>query len=109
MNRDFQIRFTAVLLTLLTVAAVTLAWINFQKERDFEAPDDGIWWVEHTVSGRTALMADRVEQASPGDKAGIRPGDIVVAVNERDIHSIAELSRAMYRVGAWSKANYSLE
>ncbi len=33
MNRDFQIRFTAGLLILLTTAAVVLAWINFQKER----------------------------------------------------------------------------
>ena len=32
MNRDFQIRFTAGLLILLTTAAVVLAWINFQKE-----------------------------------------------------------------------------
>ena len=46
MNREFQIRFTAGLLILLTTAAVVLAWINFQKERDFQIPSDGVWWVE---------------------------------------------------------------
>src|SRR5689334_3982060 len=109
MTKDFQNRFSAVLLALITLAAGTFAWINFQKERDFEPPDDGIWWVEHATNGRTALTADRVEIASPGEKAGIRPGDVIVGVNEREIHTIAELTRVMYRVGAWSKANYSLE
>src|SRR5271166_3275164 len=33
MNKDFQIRFTAIVLALLTLAAVILAWINFQKDR----------------------------------------------------------------------------
>ena len=46
MNRDFQIRFTAGLLILLTTAAVILAWINFQKEADFQIPSDGVWWME---------------------------------------------------------------
>src|SRR5437868_6548056 len=62
MNRDFQIRFTAVLLTLLTVAAVTLAWINFQKEQSFQVPNDGVSWNEK--SGK--LVAERVDPEGPG-------------------------------------------
>ena len=58
MNREFQIRFTAGLLILLTTAAVVLAWINFQKERDFQIPWDGVWWMEQANDG---LVADRVE------------------------------------------------
>jgi len=38
MNRDFQIRFTAILLAIVTAAAATLAWINFQKESEFQIP-----------------------------------------------------------------------
>jgi len=38
MNREFQLRFTAGLLILLTTAAVVLAWINFQKEPEFQIP-----------------------------------------------------------------------
>jgi PAS domain S-box-containing protein len=109
MTKDFQNRFTAVLLALVTVAAGTFAWINFQKERAFEAPDDGIWWVEHNLRGHNALVADKVEATGPGERAGIRPGDVVVAVNDHDVRNIADLARAIYRVGAWSKANYSLE
>ena len=39
MNRENQIRFVAVLLFLLTVAAVVFAGFNFQKERGFAVPD----------------------------------------------------------------------
>ncbi len=82
MNREFQIRFTAGLLILLTTAAVVLAWINFQKERDFQIPSDGVWWVEQNSGG---LVADRVEPNGPGDKAGIRVGDQLTAINDREV------------------------
>ena len=104
MNRDLQNRFTAVLLFLLTTAAIALAWINLQKERDFQVPYDGIWWVEHSEM----LTAERVDAGGPGNKAGIKPGDQLVAVGEHAVKDVAELDRQVYRIGAWSKATYSL-
>src|SRR3981081_4848496 len=71
MNRESQARFVAVLLFLLTVAAVVFAGFNFQKEREFAVPDDGVWWVEH--GGK--LVADGVESSGPGAKSGIKIGD----------------------------------
>jgi two-component system, NtrC family, sensor kinase len=107
MNRDFQIRFTAGLLILLTTAAVILAWINFQKESEFQIPSDGVWWVEQAgESGE--LVANRVEPGGPGDKAGIRAGDQLTAINQHDIKDTTGRIRQIYRVGAWSKATYSL-
>jgi len=58
MNRDFQIRFTAILLALLTTAAVVYAGYNFSAERQFQVPNDGVWWVEH--QGRLALIESRM-------------------------------------------------
>jgi PAS domain S-box-containing protein len=104
MNRDFQNRFAAVLLFLLTTAAIVLGWINLQKEREYQVPYDGVWWVEHAGT----LRADRVDADGPGFKAGIKPGDQVVAIATHDIKSTADLERQVYRVGAWSKATYSL-
>ena len=104
MNRDFQIRFTAVLLALLTVSAAYLAWVNFQKEREYAVPNDGIFWMEHGGS----LMADKVEPMGPGDKSGIRPGDRLTAINQQTVPDMASLAREMYRVGPWSKATYSV-
>src|ERR1039457_4766963 len=104
MNRESQARFVAVLLFLLTVAAVVFAGFNFQKERDSAVPDDGVWWVEH--DGR--LVADRVDPAGPGAKAGIKPEDQLVSVNGQEIKSTPGLVRQLYNTGVWSKATYSL-
>src|SRR5207244_5367448 len=104
MNRYFQLRFTAGLLILLTTAAVVLAWINFQKEPEFQIPYDGVSWMEHNGS----LFADRVEASGPGARAGIKQGDQLVAVNEHEVKAAPGLIRQLYRVGPWSKATYSL-
>jgi two-component system NtrC family sensor kinase len=104
MNRESQVRSVAVLLFLLTVAAVVFAGFNFQKESSFSGPDDGISWVED--GGR--LMADRVEPNGPGEKSGIKPGDQLTAVNDQEVKDMAGLERQIYRAGVWSKATYSL-
>ena len=104
MNRESQARFVAVVLFLLTVAAVVFAGFNFQAEQKFAVPYDGVWWVEH--GGH--LVAERVEPNGPGVKAGIKPGDQLVSVNGQDLRSMPGLERELYRAGVWSKATYSL-
>src|SRR5438128_2816702 len=104
MNKEFQARFTALLLGLFTVAAAVLFWINFQKEREFQVPYDGVWWVE---SG-ARLVADRVDPDGPGARAGIKRGDQVVAVNKIEVKNTPGVVRQLYQAGVWSKATYSL-
>ena len=104
MNRESQARFVAVLLFLLTVTAVVFAGFNFEKEREYAVPDDGVWWVEHNGH----LFADRVDPNGPGAKAGIKPEDQLVAVNGQDIHGTPGLERQLYQTGVWSKATYTL-
>src|SRR5579863_5323476 len=104
MNRESQARFVAVLLFLLTVAAVLYAGFNFQTERKVTAPDDGVEWVEH--DGR--LVADSVQAEGPGAKAGIKPGDQLVSVDGQNVDNTAGLERQLYRTGIYSKAAYSL-
>src|SRR3984885_7625704 len=104
MNRESQARFVAILLFLLTVAAVVFAGFNFQKEHDSAVPDDGVWWIEH--NGR--LVADRVDPNGPGAKAGIKTNDQLVSVNGQEIKSTPGLVRQLYNTGVWAKATYSL-
>src|SRR4029077_6086643 len=49
-----------------------------------------------------------VEPNGPGDKAGIRVGDRLTAIDEREVTDTPTRMRHAYRVGAWSKATYSL-
>jgi two-component system NtrC family sensor kinase len=104
MNRESQVRSVAVLLFLLTVAAVVFASFNFNAEWKFLVPDDGVWWVEH--GGR--LTADRVDPSGPGAKSGIKPGDQLVSINGQEVQNMSGLERQLYRNGVWSKAAYSL-
>jgi PAS domain S-box-containing protein len=104
MNRESQTRFIAIVLLLLTVAAVVFAGLNFQSERKVTAPDDGVKWVEQ---GGT-LVADDVDPDGPGAKSGIKPGDQLVGVNGQPIKNTSGLERQLYRSGAWQKATYSL-
>ena len=104
MNRESQVRSVAVLLFLLTVAAVVFAGFNFRKENEFSAPDDGVSWFENAGS----LTADRVEPNGPAAKSGIKSGDRLTAVNGQAVRDMADLEREIYRTGVWSKATYSL-
>ena len=104
MNRESQARFVAVLLSLLTVAAIVFAAFNFEKERTSAVPDDGVWWVEH--DGR--LVADRVDPHGPGAQWGIKPNDQLISINGREIKNTPGLERQLYATGVWHSASYSL-
>ena len=104
MNRESQVRSVAVLLFLLTVAAVVFAGFNVNSEWKFLVPDDGVWWVEQ--GGH--LTADRVDANGPGARSGIKPGDQLVSINDQDVQNMSRLERQLYRTGIWSKATYSL-
>jgi len=105
MPKDLQNRFFAVILALISVAAVVFAWINFQKSSDFPTPTDGVWWTEDG----SHLRAQRVDPDSPGEKAGVKKGDLLLSVDGHGITNVGSLERQLYRVGIWSKATYSLQ
>jgi len=104
MNRESQARSVAMLLFLLTVAAVVFAGFNFAKERQMAFPDDGVWWVER--DGK--LIANRVDPRGMGAQAGIKPNDQLVSVNGQDVKSTPGLERQLYATGVYRTATYSL-
>ncbi len=104
MNRELQAGFTAIVLGLLTVAAVVFSGYNYKVENQYPIPYDGVWWLER--SGR--LVADQLDPNGPAARAGIRSGDAVVSLNGRKVETAASLTRQLYYSGIWSKATYSL-
>jgi PAS domain S-box-containing protein len=104
MKRELTVRFTAVLLAVLTVAAVFFAWFNLQKERSLAVPYDGVWWMEREGS----LRAERVDPNGPGENAGVKEGDLLLTVNAQPVTTVAGVNMRLYRTGIWSKTTYGL-
>src|ERR1700730_6404865 len=104
MKNAAQARVLAIVLALATVAACVLAAMNFEHENGLGVPTDGIWWVE----ANGGLRAERVPAQSPGHRAGIRTGDILVSVNDQLTPRVASLGREMFRSGIWGHATYSI-
>jgi PAS domain S-box-containing protein len=104
MKNAAQTRILAIVLALATVAACVLAGMNFEQENAIDVPVDGIVWLE--ASG--GLRADRVPADSPGHRAGIRTGDVLVSIDEQPTDRLAPLVREQFRSGIWSHATYSI-
>ncbi len=104
MKNAAQTRVLAIVLALATVAACVLAAMNFEHENGLEVPTDGVWWVE----ANGGLKAERVPATSPGHRAGIRTGDVLLSVNEQPTPRVASLGREMFRSGIWAHSTYSI-
>src|SRR5215471_16276679 len=109
MRRDALIRFSAVVLAVLTVATIVFGVINFQKERKFPKPVDGVRWLEKWEDDRTVLEASAVTPGGPGDNAGIKVGDHLLAINDQPMLRTADIQREQFRTGALLNATYELE
>ncbi len=109
MKNALQTRALAIVLAVATLAACVLAGFNFSRENSFDVPTDGIWWVEAQGAGQiSGVRAERVPANSPGERAGIRKGDILTAVDDHETPTVAPLEREIYRSGIWSRVTYSI-
>ena len=97
-------RLGAIILALLTLAAVVFAVLNFQQRSSYILPDDGVTWMD-TTSGVTAW---HVVKDSPAAKAGIKQGDIVDTVRGYSIHRATDVTRVLFRVAPWMEIRYQL-
>lgn len=104
MPRTIPFRIAAIVLAVLTLAAVIFACINFTHENDFQIPTDGVWWAE-THGG---LVAQKVLAGEPGERAGIEAGDLLTAINGHPTPRTAAAQRQIFATGIYSKATYTI-
>jgi two-component system NtrC family sensor kinase len=104
MQKSITTRLTVVLLALFTVAAVIFASLNLVKDSQYQKPTDGIWWME----AHGGLQAQRVPPDSPGERAGIKAGDVLLAAGDHPTPRMASLVRQWFRTGIWRSIDYTL-
>jgi len=91
-------------LALATLAAVIFAWLNFVQRSHYDLVDDGVAWTD----GATGIEAWKVAPDSPASAAGIRPGDLLLRINDAEVPSAAHVARRLYRAGLWTQLRYKL-
>src|SRR3984893_16593223 len=104
MKNAFQTRILAVVLAVATLAVCVFAALNVHQEGGFNVPTDGAWLLE-APGGR---RFERVPEDSPAQRAGVRPGDILQAINDRPTPRLAPYVQETFRSGIWAHANYSI-
>ena len=108
MKNAFQTRILAVILAVATAAACVLAGLNVAAESSYSIPTDGVWWIEAPAGGPAGLCARQVPTDSPGDRAGIRQGDIVQSVDDVPTPRMASFMRELFSIGRFETATYSV-
>jgi two-component system, NtrC family, sensor kinase len=93
-----------VLLAGFTLAAAILAALNFTKESSFSLPTDQVSWLE----APGGLRAERVLKDGPGERAGIKAGDLLVSANKVPTPRVSFLTKQWFAVGTWRNIDYSL-
>jgi two-component system NtrC family sensor kinase len=103
--RELRYQFTRALLVVLTAAACVAAFVNFQQQARFRLPEDGVVWVERPEGVR----ALHVRAGGPGDRAGLKVGDLLRRINGAPIERVQDVTRSLVGVGAWRRASYAVE
>jgi len=104
MNDGLRMRLGAVVLALLTLAAVIFAVLNFQQRSRFILPDDGVTWMDSAQG----VVAWHVVADSPAAKAGIKQGDVVQSVRGFTIRRATDITRVLFHVGPWTEIRYAM-
>jgi len=104
MEKAYQTRILVIFLALITAAAVIFACFNFIQESNYQSPTDGVWWAE----AHGGLEAQRVAAGSPGERAGLKKGDLLVAANGRNTPRWAALTRELIRTKVYNTVTYTI-
>src|SRR5579883_3440648 len=104
MEKAYQTRILVVFLALSTAAAVIFACFNFIQESNYQSPTDGVWWSE----AQGGLQAQRVTTDSPGQRAGLKKGDLLVAANGSNTARWASLTHELIRTKVYNTIVYTI-
>jgi two-component system NtrC family sensor kinase len=104
MKQNLRVSLGAVVLALATLAAVIFAWINFRQRETYEIPDDGVAWLDTSHGAQAWKLAPN----SPAARAGIRPGDLLVAINGARVDTQVQVTKRLWRSGLWTQVRYKL-
>ncbi|MGH9804584.1 MAG: PAS domain S-box protein, partial [Candidatus Acidiferrales bacterium] len=120
-RRESQLRTTALLLALVTVAAVITAGVNFTQRARYVRPYDGIDWDECPAQGfvpmgtgslpcpQGHIFARSIAMDTPADRAGIRISDVLLRINGNPVRTPIDVSKHLFRAQPGTQLQYELQ
>jgi two-component system, NtrC family, sensor kinase len=105
MLQELKFQVSTAVLTVITVAAVVAAVLNFEQLGKFHLADDGATWVEDNGS----VTAYRVSEGGGAERAGIREGDILARINNQSVKTAVDVPKLLVAVGPWNRAEYLIQ
>lgn len=109
MLQELRFQVSTAVLTVITIAAMVAAVVNFDQLRRFRLADDGVTWVDEPTGGQLpkTVRAYRIAPGSGADLAGMRAGDTLVKINGTPVGKALEVPQILAGVGAWNYASYA--
>jgi PAS domain S-box-containing protein len=93
-----------VAVVAIALALASLGIYNIALKSTWTLMDDGAYW----KSGAAGVHAGRVAAGGPADLAGIREGDILLALDQQEVVSPEQVQARLARHGAGEKLTYTL-
>lgn len=88
----------------VTLALLALGLANVVSRATSTDVEDGVLWVERAVG----VVAAEVAAPSAGSRAGVRPGDILIAIDNHPVESRDDVFAIQHEGHAGSTHNYTL-
>src|ERR1035441_7831965 len=108
MFQELKFQLSSAILTVVTIAAVVAGILNYDQNRRFPLPDDGVTWIDAESSSGPVVEAYQVATDSGANHAWIHKGDEVLAINGYRLKNSLDVARILAGVGAWGSATYTI-
>lgn len=102
-SRDAR-SFKVPLVLATSVILLGLSIHNIQQKARFEPLDDGVFWETH--EGR--VVAKHLDARGPAAKAGVRPGDVLVLLNDEPVENAGDVRTVLDRASDGETLRYQL-
>ena len=104
MDKRFTISFRLIVTALFTCALVVIGVLNVRDRIAWVDAYDGVFWAE-TDNG---LTAERVNPDGPGYHAGIRVGNMLIAINEYEMPNLGVYAESLYATKHGDLVDYTV-
>ncbi len=110
MLQELRFQLSTALLTVITLAAIVAAILNFQQLNRFRLADDGVSWMDTAEpSGQAGLNRVEAYSIAPNSaaaKSGLRLQDRLLRINNAPVQHSLDVPQYLGGIGVWNKATY---